>query len=152
MVMPLAAYQPPAQVLSAAPESVTFGPAQPRERAAVLAAAEQASAGWSVFFDQHYENAWVARAGDEVIGCLLAQPQVTLGAGFPGPTGGLACVGVVPRWRQQGIGLKLAAVATAELARQGLMYSYVGYTWLEGWYGRIGYRPHQYFWMGEKAL
>jgi beta-N-acetylhexosaminidase len=54
--------------------------------------------------------------------------------------------------RNRGIGLTLAAYATDVLRREGFRHSYLGYTWLEQWYGRLGYRTFRSFWMGEKAL
>ena len=41
---------------------------------------------------------------------------------------------------------------TDALRQAGFDHSYLGYTWLQDWYARLGYRPFHTFWMGEKKL
>ena len=52
---------------------------------------------------------------------------------------GPGCVGTVPAYRKQGIGLKMVQLATAYLKQQGFDLSYIHYTYLESWYARLGY-------------
>ncbi|HEV2474579.1 MAG TPA: GNAT family N-acetyltransferase, partial [Chthonomonadales bacterium] len=61
--------------------------------------------------------------------------QHLLGAGI----GGIGPLGVAESMRGKGIGLALAARATELLQQRGLALSFVGYTWLVDWYGRLGY-------------
>jgi len=60
--------------------------------------------------------------------------------------------GVRQAYRNQGIGRALAAAATRQLKRQGMDTSYVGWTWLENWYGALGYRVWRRFHMMSKRL
>lgn len=51
-----------------------------------------------------------------------------------------------------GIGLALAARVTERLQSRGIATSYVGYTWLVDWYGRLGYRVWQEYRMSWKQV
>jgi hypothetical protein len=42
--------------------------------------------------------------------------------------------------RERGIGLALADKITLELARENVDVSFVGWTWLVEWYGKLGYK------------
>jgi len=52
--------------------------------------------------------------------------------------------------REKGIGLALAARVTELLQQRGLGMSYVGWTWLVDWYGRLGYRVWREYVMSWK--
>lgn len=58
-------------------------------------------------------------------------------------TGGVGTLGVAEAYRERGIGLALAATATELLAQRGVARSYIGWTWLVDWYGKLGYRVCQ---------
>ena len=53
--------------------------------------------------------------------------------------GGPGCVGTVPEFRRQGIGLEMVRQATAILRDEGFDLSWIHYTYLEKWYSKIGY-------------
>jgi hypothetical protein len=54
--------------------------------------------------------------------------------------------------RGQGIGLALAARVTEALYERGLTNSYIGWTWLIDWYGRLGYQVWQEYIMAWRQL
>lgn len=58
-------------------------------------------------------------------------------------TGGVGVLGVAESMREQGIGLALAARATELVQERGLGRSYLGWTWLVNWYGKLGYQVWQ---------
>ncbi len=62
--------------------------------------------------------------------CLLSNGRNKVGA--PG------CVGTVPKFRRQGIGLKMVALACEELKKQGCDTCYIHYTGVGHWYARLG--------------
>jgi beta-N-acetylhexosaminidase len=66
--------------------------------------------------------------------------------------GGVGPLGVAEAMRGQGIGLALAARVTELLQSRGIATSYVGYTWLVDWYGRLGYRVWREYRMSWKKL
>jgi hypothetical protein len=54
--------------------------------------------------------------------------------------------------RENGIGLAIAARVTELLRERGAARSYVGWTWLVDWYGRLGYKVWQEYVMSWKTL
>ncbi|MBR5226313.1 MAG: GNAT family N-acetyltransferase, partial [Clostridia bacterium] len=54
--------------------------------------------------------------------------------------GAPGCVGTIPAYRRQGIGLKLVQNATAILKQRGYDLSYIHYTGVGHWYARLGYQ------------
>ena len=67
-------------------------------------------------------------------------------------TGGIGPLGVAEPMRGQGIGLALAARVTEALHERGLTNSYIGWTWLVDWYGRLGYQVWQEYVMAWRRL
>lgn len=64
-------------------------------------------------------------------------------------TGGIGTLGVAESLREQGVGLALAARVTEIVRQRGLERSYVGWTWLVDWYGKLGYRVWQEYIMAR---
>lgn len=54
--------------------------------------------------------------------------------------GGPGCVGTVPAYRRQGIGLKMVQKVTGILKREGCDLSYIHFTGAGRWYEKLGYR------------
>lgn len=67
-------------------------------------------------------------------------------------TGGIGPLGVAETMRENGIGLALAARVTELLQARGLAKSYIGYTWLLDWYGKLGYYLWRDYTMSWKKL
>lgn len=114
--------------------------------------------GWVPFYkkmidDQYYDKIFIAQADTEIVGCamLLDEKDIRWSRNFPGKTGGIGCLGVINRYRKNGIGTALAIEVTNELKNLGYDYSYIGYTYLEDWYGKLGYRTVYRFKMGKRA-
>ncbi|MCR4886967.1 MAG: GNAT family N-acetyltransferase [Clostridiales bacterium] len=63
--------------------------------------------------------------------CILSTGENNVG--IPG------CVGTVPAFRRQGIGLKMVAKACEELKTQGCDTAYIHYTGVARWYERLGF-------------
>ena len=64
--------------------------------------------------------------------------------------GSVGCVGTVPEYRKQGIGLAMVAHATQILKEAGCDKSFIHYTSFDKWYGRLGYETCMAFALGEK--
>lgn len=67
-------------------------------------------------------------------------------------TGGIGTLGVAEAMRNRGIGLALAARVTERLQSMGLAHSFIGYTWLVEWYGKLGYRIWREYHLSDKRL
>lgn len=65
------------------------------------------------------------------------------------PLGGFGVLGVREDARGQGIGLGLAAEATRLLRERGVGVSFVGWTYLQSLYGRLGYQVWRKYYMSD---
>ena len=54
--------------------------------------------------------------------------------------GGPGCVGTVPEYRRQGIGLKMVQNVTQILKEKGYALGYIHYTGVGHWYAKLGYQ------------
>jgi len=102
--------------------------------------------------DARNEKIFVAREGIKIVGCamLLDEKDIRWSMNFSGRTGGIGCLGVRKHYQKNGIGAALVITLTNELKYLGFDYSYIGYTWLEAWYGRFGYNTTYRFKMGQR--
>ncbi len=120
---------------------------------AVLAFELQHFPGWHPFFTlpfTHGEPGDVLVARDAhggIVGsALVLDPRSRWWRGCPwgrllgARTGGVGTLGVMEVARGRGIGLALAAQVSEIAQARGLHTSYIGWTWLVDWYGRLGYR------------
>lgn len=135
-----------------APENIAFRMARVADADALLAAVEDAQASWAPIFASRQDPVLLAVAGEQIMGFQILSPS---GGHFlrNGQTvGSIGCVGVVPGARNQGIGLRMVAQGAQWLKDQGCTLVELRYTWLERWYGRLGFRTVSRQWMGEKSL
>lgn len=54
--------------------------------------------------------------------------------------GGPGCVGTLPEYRHMGIALTMVKHVTQILKEEGYDYSYIHYTGVAPWYGKLGYK------------
>ena len=99
------------------------------------------------------EDIVVARDGDGIIrgtALLFAPGDYPWTQDLVGSVGGFGKVGVDPGWRRRGIGLALAAEATAILRNRGHDQAVVDWTDRPDWYGKLGYRIHRSYAMATR--
>lgn len=117
------------------PEHITFGTFT-GDIAALQDAVCAVDPDWAAYF-QPGDEAFCAFDGDRVVSfCLLDDfgEYQGLRVGAPG------CVGTIPEYRKQGIGLKMIQLATQVLKENGYDLSWIHYTHVGHWYARLGYR------------
>lgn len=91
---------------------------------------------WVQYFHEG-DRVFCAFDGEKVVSfCLLDEFGQYAGLRIGGP----GCVGTIPAYRRQGIGLKMVQKATAILKEAGFDLSYIHYTHVGHWYARLGYR------------
>jgi len=101
----------------------------------------------------------IAVQGEQVVGSLIMsdvrstdwtgrQWRALLGEDM----GAIGAVGVAESQRDKGIGLAMVAQASAVLRDRGIRHCYIHWTWLVDWYGRLGHRVWQDYWMARKVL
>jgi len=66
--------------------------------------------------------------------------------------GGFGVIGVHEKFRRQGIGMSIAIKASLLLKSRGVLNSYLGWTWLVDWYGKLGYEIWRSYKMSWKKL
>lgn len=117
------------------PEHITFG-FYKGDAEALQEAVALVDEDWVQYF-QEGDKVFCAFVGDRVASfCILDDfgEYQGLRVGAPG------CVGTVPAFRKQGIGLKLVQKATAILKEKGYDLSWIHYTHVGHWYARVGYK------------
>lgn len=116
------------------PDQITFG-MYAGDWNVLLAAVEAVQPKWLPFFKAG-DKVYCALDGDKIASfCLLRH----FGTYQHLLIGGPGCVGTVPSYRKQGIGLKLIQNVTALLKEQGYDASYIHYTGVGHWYAKLGY-------------
>lgn len=135
------------------PEGVTFGWYH-GDFGKMREAVAQVDESWPQYFHENQPvfcatlNGEIASfcAVDEWENCLLSNGHNRVGA--PG------CVGTVPAFRRQGIGLKMVALACEELKKQGCDTVFIHYTGVAHWYARLGFRVFltQYFFRKQLSI
>lgn len=134
MLLPLAEFSPTALEIPT-PARITFGVFE-GDHAALLDSVRLVDPDWVQYFSPG-DRVYCGFDGGRVVSfCLLDDfgEYQGLRIGAPG------CVGTIPSHRGQGIGLKLVQGATAALQADGYDLSYIHYTHLAHWYGRLGYQ------------
>ena len=92
--------------------------------------------GWTSCYHPG-DSIYCAFDGDRIVSfCLLDDFGTYKGLRIGGP----GCVGTIPAYRKQGIGLKMVQNATAILQDRGYDISYIHYTGVGHWYARLGYQ------------
>ena len=130
------------------PEGVSFGfcPVCPELKAAVAAVEED----WVQYFEGcevfcGYVNGEIASF------CILGDDETCL-ISDGNRVGSVGCVGTVPKFRRQGIGLKMVSLAMDILRGRGCDSCFIHYTSVYDWYARLGCRVFLWEAFMEKRL
>lgn len=135
-----------------APADVNFRFAGEADRPSLLAAVEAAEPGWVDIFEDCTDPVLVAEAGGEIIGFEILSPEGGYFLRLGEKVGSVGCVGVVPDQREHGVGLQMVAHGLEWLQSKYATLVELRYTWLEDWYGKLGFATVSRQWMGEKEL
>lgn len=135
-----------------APAGLEYRFAEESDRTELLAAVEAAEEGWVDIFANCKDPIFLAIMDGKIAGFQILAPD---GGRFLRPgqrIGSVGCVGVVPGMREHGIGMDMVAQGAQWLKEQGSTMIELRYTWLEDWYGKLGFQTVSHQWMGEKKL
>lgn len=123
-------------VLSQCPDGITFGEYH-GELEAIRNSVRQVDEDWVQYFNEG-DRFFCAFDGERIIAfCNLSDMGSFQGLRIGGP----GCVGTIPEYRKQGIGLEMVRLATETLRRDGFDLSWIHYTHLAHWYMKLGYQP-----------
>ena len=137
-IMALSGFDPNAVDIPIPPD-ITFGFYQ-GDMAALHAAVLSVDEDWPQYFRKQDRVFCAFREGKIAGFCLLDDMGEYDLDGKHIRISGPGCVGTVPAFRRQGIGLKMVQLATGILKEEGYDYSYIHFTGVEGWYAKIGYK------------
>ena len=158
MSVDLHMYPYPERVDRKLPDGMTFRTARPDDREDLIAVLnDEDLSDWkqdylSLIDAGRCTDILLAVHNGEIIGAVMGLVDETVWKDcFPGPVGELACLGVLSRYRGKGVGLALAARLTLRLKELGMTTGYLKWTWLESWYGTLGYQTWRRFHMMEKS-
>lgn len=149
LIMDLKDFSLEACAVSQSPKDIIFRYAEKSDHEALLFAVNEVAPDWCRYFENTENSVLLATENNEPIGFCIVEKN---GTPYSKNTGGIGCVGVVPRTRNRGIGLQMVANATADLKNVGCEKAFIGFTDLVDWYGKLGYRIWMRFWMGSKTF
>lgn len=95
---------------------------------------------WVQYFDRGEVFCAVTLDGDIAAFCSIEEEAVCLLTDGNTNVGIVGCVGTVPKYRRQGIGLWMVYLASKELFRRGCGKIFIHYTYVYDWYARLGFR------------
>lgn len=120
------------------PENVSFGFFE-GDMGELKKAVAQVDEEWVQYFG--YETVFCSFADGKIAGfCIVGDDETCLLSDGKSRIGSIGCVGVVPEFRRNGIGLKMVAFAAEELKKQGCNKAFIHFTHLDRWYGKLGAR------------
>lgn len=118
--------------------SITFGFFE-GNRAELLKAVEQVDSGWPEYFGEEDRVLCGWLDGKVASFCIVDHMGTHAVNGQMLKIGGPGCVGTLPQYRDQGIGLTMVKKATQILKDEGYDYSFIHYTYVAQWYAKLGY-------------
>lgn len=152
MELGLAGFDPASLAIPPAPAGLQYRFAGKSDVPALLKAVEAAKPGWAGIFAHCSDPILLSEIDGKIAGFEILSPD---GGYFTRPghcVGSVGCVGVVANMRERGIGLSMVAEGCSWLKAQGSTTVELRYTWLEGWYGKLGFHTVSRQWMGERDL
>lgn len=120
-------------------DSVTFGYFS-GDSDEIKAAVEKVDKEWVGFFNEKQRIYCGFIDGQIASFCLVDDMGTYELNGKMVRVGGPGCVGTVPCFRNRGIGLTMVKNVTEILKNEGYDISYIHYTGVAGWYGKLGYK------------
>lgn len=126
----------PQMTLPHCPDEITFGEYH-GELTVLHDAVRQVDNDWVQYFREGHRF-YCAFAKERIVAfCNLADMGHYQGLHIGGP----GCVGTIPEFRRQSIGLEMVRLATKALRQDGFDLSWIHYTHLAHWYEKLGYQP-----------
>ncbi len=117
----------------------------------VLQAVKSVEDKWLGVYESTDEDVLLAKRNGTIAGfCLVSAWNRFFGSRRD--VGSVSCVGVLPEYRNRGIGLAMVSEALIHLTNEGCTRAELLHTSIPQWYGKLGFVPMHRMWMGEKCL
>ncbi|EKE00009.1 MAG: acetyltransferase [uncultured bacterium] len=152
-------YAPPKKVYDClVKENVTITQADPSDKEQILEVEKKYFLDWVDFYKQDLENSkhkeiLLAKHEDKIIGITgIWVGNCNWDLLFENNVGGGKALGIIPEWRGKGIGLALKSYGTEILRDNHVKYCWIGWTYAEDFYKKLGYEVWQRYYTGEIRL
>lgn len=96
---------------------------------------------WIQFFSDETPVYCGFKDGEPVSFCMVDTDSVNLLSDGKNKVASIGCVGTLPQYRRQGIGLYMFASAAAQCREKGCDSVFIHYTPYDRWYGKLGAVP-----------
>ncbi|MCM1330047.1 MAG: GNAT family N-acetyltransferase [Ruminococcus sp.] len=134
------------------PDNVTFEYISEDRREELLAAVKNVNEGWVRHFAPD-SPVFAALADGKIASfCIVYVNADTVISTAENSVGVIGCVGTVPEERRKGIGLAMVAHAMQDAKNKGCNEIFIHYTYLDWWYGKLGFKTFLHYWFGEKEV
>ncbi|MFA6519032.1 MAG: GNAT family N-acetyltransferase [Candidatus Shapirobacteria bacterium] len=140
-------YQTPKEIMERIKDlNLVFTTLKVKEAGGLITFEKTCFPEWTKFFEnaireEHYENIFIVKDSEKILGsAMLLGEKGFVWSKLLNKAGGFGALGVAENQRDKGIGLALAAKATEVLKDRGVKNSFLGWTYLDKWYGKLGYK------------
>lgn len=111
----------------------------------IQAVVEQVDSTWVQYFREGV-HIFCAYLEEEPVSFCIVEPNDNCPLALPGVrVGSIGCVGTLPQHRGRQIGLRMVDLATVHLKKEGYHKGHIGYTGIDHWYAKLGYRTYARF-------
>ena len=122
------------------------------EKAELIEAVKKVSPDWVEYFTMESPVFAAKKDGKIASFCIVDENADTIISTGNNNVGMIGCVGTVPEMRRNGIGLRMVAKAMDDIKGKGCDDVFIHFTYLDWWYGRLGFKTFLHYWFGEKEL
>lgn len=134
------------------PDGTSFGYIEKNEFSELLRAVEAVDADWVQYFTPE-SPIFAAKFEGKIAGfCMIDQNADTVISSGSNNVCSIGCVGVTPEMRKKGIGLAMVAEAVDTAKRDGCTDAFIHYTYLDKWYGKLGFKTFLRYRFSEKQF
>lgn len=134
------------------PDDVVFGYCSEDRREELYEAVKKVNPDWIEYFE-YGSPVFTAERDGKIAGfCIVDVNADTVISTAKNNVAMIGCVGVVPEQRRHGIGLAMVAKAMLDVKDKGCDEVFIHYTYLDWWYGRLGFKTFLHYWFGKKKL
>ena len=107
--------------------------------------------GWGDIYKES-SDLIVAEVDGEIVGGVIVDPDSCMFTKSIKDAGTIGCVGVTKEYREHGVGMTLSQHAVSSLKDSGCKTCFIGYTYLDKWYGKLGAIKYVDYWKGYKDI
>ena len=119
--------------------------------AAMRSAVAEVDDEWVQYFDEDGLFFVCMMNGEIASFCIVGEDECCLLSDGK-RIGSIGCVGTVPKFRRNGMGLHMVALAAEHLKSIGCDRVFIHYTHIDKWYGKLGATTFLRFYTAEKAV